>query len=131
MEVRSLAEQSRQATTQVEAILSDIQKATNMTVMATEEGTQGVEEGVGLSAKTGEVIQQLGAALTQSAQAAVQMVAGGQQQTSGIEQIALAMANINQATVQSLASTRQAEKAARDLNELALGLMKTVERYQL
>ena len=67
----------------------------------------------------------------QSAQAAVQMVAGGQQQTSGIEQIALAMANINQATVQSLASTRQAEKAARDLNELALGLMETVGQYQL
>ena len=35
MEVRSLAEQSRQATGQVEEILSDIQRATNMTVMAT------------------------------------------------------------------------------------------------
>jgi methyl-accepting chemotaxis protein len=130
MEVRSLAEQSKQATAQVEAILSDIQKATNMTVMATEEGTKGVEEGVTLSARTGEVIQQLGSALTQSAQAAAQMVAGGQQQTSGIEQIGLAMGNINQATVQSLASTRQAEKAARDLNELARELMEIVGRYQ-
>jgi methyl-accepting chemotaxis protein len=130
MEVRSLAEQSKQATAQVEAILSDIQKATNMTVMATEEGTKGVEEGVTLSARTGEVIQQLGSALTESAQAAVQMVAGGQQQTSGIEQIGLAMGNINQATVQSLASTRQAEKAARDLNGLARELMEIVGRYQ-
>ena len=130
MEVRSLAEQSKQATTQIEEILSEIQKATNMTVMATEEGTKGVEEGVNLSAKTGDVIQQLGSVITQSAQAAVQMVAGGQQQTSGIEQIALAMANINQATVQSLASTRQAEKAARDLNELAQSLIKIVEQYR-
>jgi methyl-accepting chemotaxis protein len=130
MEVRSLAEQSKQATAQVEAILSDIQKATNMTVMATEEGTKGVEEGVTLSARTGEVIQQLGSALTESAQAAVQMVAGGQQQTSGIEQIGLAMGNINQATVQGLASTRQAEKAARDLNELAREFMEIVGRYQ-
>ena len=131
MEVRSLAEQSKQATTQIEEILSEIQKATNMTVMATEEGTKGVEEGVNLSARTGDVIQQLGNVLTQSAQAAVQMVAGGQQQTSGIEQIALAMANINQATVQSLASTRQAESAARDLNELALTLAESVEQYRL
>ena len=130
MEVRSLAEQSKQATTQIEEILSEIQKATNMTVMATEEGSKGVEEGVNLSAKTGDVIQQLGSVITQSAQAAVQMVAGGQQQTSGIEQIALAMANINQATVQSLASTRQAEKAARDLNDLAQSLIKIVEQYQ-
>jgi methyl-accepting chemotaxis protein len=127
MEVRSLAEQSRQATGQVEAILSDIQKATNMTVMATEEGTKGVVEGVTLSARTGEVIQQLREVIVQSAQAAAQMVAGGQQQTSGIEQIAVAMQNINQATVQSLASTRQAEKAARDLNELAGEMMRIVE----
>jgi methyl-accepting chemotaxis protein len=55
------------------------------------------------------------------------MVAGGQQQTSGIEQIALAMGNINQATAQSLASTRQAEKAARDLDELAREMMRIVE----
>ncbi len=131
MEVRSLAEQSRQATSQVEAILSDIQKATNLTVMATEEGSKGVEEGVTLSARTGEVIHELGAVIAQSAGAATQMVAGGQQQTSGIEQIALAMANINQATVQSLASTRQAERAAQDLNGLAQKLAETVEQYQL
>jgi methyl-accepting chemotaxis protein len=129
MEVRSLAEQSRQATTRVEAILSDIQRATNMTVMATEEGIKGVEEGVTLSARTGEMIQQLGGALARSAGAATQMVAGGQQQTSGIEQIAVAMQSINQATAQSLASTRQAEKAARDLNDLARSLKDLVEQY--
>jgi methyl-accepting chemotaxis protein len=35
------------------------------------------------------------------------------------------------ATVQSLASTRQVEKAAQDLNELARSLTGTVEQYQL
>jgi methyl-accepting chemotaxis protein len=131
MEVRSLAEQSRQATTQVEAILSDIQKATNLTVMATEEGSKGVEQGVVLSGQTGEMIKELGGVIAQSAGAAAQMVAGGQQQSSGIEQIALSMSNINQATVQSLASTRQAEKAAQDLNELARNLNEIVEQYQV
>ena len=131
MEVRALAEQSTRATTRVEEILSEIQKATNMTVMATEEGTKGVEEGVELSFASGEVIQQMAGVITQASQAAVQMVAGGQQQTSGIEQIALAMGNINQATVQSLESTRQAEQAARDLNELAGSLREMVEQYRL
>ncbi len=130
-EVRSLAEQSRQATNQVESILSDIQKATNLTVMATEEGSKGVEEGVDLSEKTGQMIQELGGVIAESARAAAQMVAGGQQQTSGIEQIALAMQNINQATVQSLASTRQSEKAARDLDALAKNLNEMVENYRL
>jgi methyl-accepting chemotaxis protein len=129
-EVRNLAEQSRQATAQVKAILSDIQNGINATVMATEEGTKVVDQGVQLAAQTQEVIAQLADVIDESAQAATQMVAGGRQQASGVEQIALAMQNINQATVQSLASTRQAEKAAQDLNDLARTLTETVEQYQ-
>ena len=131
VEVRNLAEQSRQATAQVKAILSDIQKATNATVMATEEGSKGVEEGVQLAAQTQEVIEQLAAVIEESAQAATQVVAGGRQQSTGVEQIAVAMQNINQATTQSLASTRQAEKAARNLNDLARSLSELVEQYQV
>ena len=63
MEVRNLAEQSRQATAQVKAILSEIQKATNSTVMATEEGTKGVERGVQLSVQAREAIEQLTAVI--------------------------------------------------------------------
>src|SRR5438128_9984713 len=45
-EVKSLAEQSRQATTRVRNILSDIQKATGAAVMATEQGSKSVESGL-------------------------------------------------------------------------------------
>jgi methyl-accepting chemotaxis protein len=41
------------------------------------------------------------------------------------------MQNINQATTQSLSSTRQAEKAAQDLNDLARSLTEMVEKYEL
>jgi methyl-accepting chemotaxis protein len=69
--------------------------------------------------------------IAESAQVAMQMVAGGRQQVSGVEQVALAMRNINQATVQSLASTRQAERSAQDLNELASALEGIVSQYRL
>ncbi len=130
VEVRNLAEQSRQATAQVKAILSDIQKATNATVMATEEGTKGVDEGMELASQAGDAIEQLRAVINESAQAATQMVAGGRQQVAGVEQIAMAMRNINQATVQSLSSTRQGERAAQELNNLARGLTALVEQYR-
>jgi methyl-accepting chemotaxis protein len=99
--------------------------------MATEEGTKQVEEGVRLAVQTGAAIEQLAEVIETSAQAAMQMVAGGRQQASGVEQVALAMQNINQATVQSLASTRQTENAAQDLNGLARSLSEIVKQYKL
>jgi methyl-accepting chemotaxis protein len=41
------------------------------------------------------------------------------------------MRNINQATMQSLSSTRQAEKSAQSLNDLASSLAQSVTQYQL
>ncbi len=131
VEVRNLAEQSKQATAQVKEILSEIQRATNAAVMATEEGTKGVDGGVSLTGQTGATIEQLAGSISESASAAQQIVASAQQQTTGMEQIALAMQNINQATVQNLASTRQAEKAAQDLSSLARQLERLVTRYKL
>ncbi|MBN2003895.1 MAG: HAMP domain-containing protein [Anaerolineae bacterium] len=130
MEVRNLAEQSKQATAQVRAILTDIQNAINASVMVTEEGSTVVDEGVTRAAQAREAIEQLASVIMESAQIATQVVAGGQQQSSGVEQIAMAMQNINQAMVQSLASTRQAEKSARDLNDLAGAMNDTVRQYK-
>ena len=129
-EVRSLAEQSRQATEQIKAILSEIQKATNSTVMATEEGVKGVDRGVQLSMQSRESIEQLAAVINESAQVAAQVVASGQQQQTGIDQISLAMQNINQVTMQSLASTRQTEKSAQGLNELARKMSEILAQYR-
>lgn len=130
-EVRSLAEQSKQATAQVKKILLEIQKATNTTVMATEEGTKGVDQGVQLVSQTNQVIERLMSVINQSAQVAVQVTASGQQQSTGISQIFIAMQTINQATTQGLASTHQAEKSAENLNLLAHEMLKTVSQYKI
>ena len=129
-EVRSLAEQSRQATTQIKSILLDIQDGINSTVMATEEGTKVVDQGMNLASQSGEVIDQLASAIDDAAQTAVQVRAGGQQQATGVEQIALAMESINQATAQALASTRQTEKASQDLSDVAQSLSEIVQQYR-
>jgi methyl-accepting chemotaxis protein len=90
-----------------------------------------VDEGVRLAARAQDAIEQLGSVIEESAQAATQMVAEGRQQAVGVEQVALAMQNISQATVQNLASTHQAEQVARDLNDLASRLVETVELYRV
>jgi len=130
-EVRSLADRSTHATAQVKAILSDIQRATASTAMATEEGKKGVDVGVELVAQMRSTIDQLAHVITESAQSAMQMAAGGRQQTSGIEQIAYAMGNINRVTQQSLAGAGQAEHSAQELNDLAGSLSELVAQYQI
>jgi len=130
-EVRSLAEQSRQATRQVREILGEIQKAANTAVMVTEEGAKRAEEGVGLAESTGDVITTIRQHTQKVAQAAQQIAASTNQQLAGMDQIAAAMENINQATVQTEMSTRQVEGTAQNLNELAAQLSRVVEQYRL
>ncbi len=130
-EVRDLAKRSREATAQIKSILSDIQNATNATVLATEEGTRDVDNGTHLAAQAQEAIAQLAQVIDESAQMATQLSTGGQQQSSGVKQIAVAMQNINQATVQSLSNTRQTEQSAQQLNDLARSLNQIVEMYRM
>lgn len=130
-EVKSMAEQSKQATTQVRTILGDIQKATSSAVMATEQGSKAVEAGVKLSGEVGESIRLLAESIAESAQAASQIAASAQQQLVGMDQVVLAMQNINQASTQNAASTRQAETAAQNLQGLGQTLKQLVEQYRV
>jgi methyl-accepting chemotaxis protein len=130
-EVRSLAEQSRQAAAQVKVILSDIQKASNLAVMATEQGTKGVAAGSKLVDRTAQTIRELAEVVQGSAQAAQQIVAGVQQQTIGLDQIAIGMSDINQAAQQSAAGAQQSQKAAEDMNALAAQLKQVVAQYRM
>ncbi|MHB0975324.1 MAG: methyl-accepting chemotaxis protein [Thiobacillus sp.] len=130
-EVKSLAEQSRQATGQVRAILGDIQKATSAAVLATEQGNRAVEAGVRQTGETGEAIRHLAESINEAAQAATQIAASSQQQMVGMDQVAQAMENIRQASVQNVAGTRQAEVAAQGLHELGVRLKQLTAQYTI
>lgn len=130
-EVRSLAEQSRQATAQVKDILGDIQKATNTAVMVTEEGTKRTEVGQELARSTGEAIEAIASRIQKVEEAARQIAASTRQQLAGMDQVNSAMESIDQAAGQTEAGTQQAEKAASGLNELAEEIKAIVAQYKL
>ena len=130
-EVRNLAEQSRQGTGQVRAILSDIQKATNEAVLATEQGIKVVERGRGRAQRAGEVIGQLGDTVRDTAQAAQQIAASAHEQRVAIDQIAIAMREINQATSQFVTGASDSRDAAEGLGDLARELQTLTERYRV
>lgn len=117
-EVKSLSEQSKKATVQVRQILSEIQRATNSAVIATEQGAKTVDEALRSVNEADDAIRVLAGIVAEAAQSATQISASVNQQSIGIAQIRRAMHDINETTAQSLASTRQAEQAARDLDGL-------------
>jgi methyl-accepting chemotaxis protein len=130
-EVRTLAEQSKQATEQVRGILRDIEKANSAAVLATEQGTQVVGRGLELSARAGEVIESLSDTIRRATQAAQQIAASAQQQNVGMDQIAQAMKDVSEGTTQFVSGAQQSQQASEELNELSRRLSGLTERYRL
>jgi methyl-accepting chemotaxis protein len=118
-EVKSLAERSKQATGQVRSILNEVQRATQAAVLAADQGVKAWETGESVARRAGEAIRVLADAQIESAQAAQQIQVVAHQQAVGMDQIATAVASIQQASSHNMASTRQVDEAARDLNKLA------------
>jgi methyl-accepting chemotaxis protein len=130
-EIKNLAGQSKQATSQVRNILNDIQKATGAAVIATEQGSKAVEAGVKQSAQAGDAIRILTESSAEAVKASTQIVASSQQQVIGMEQIGAAMQNINQAGRDIAVSMVQSEKSAKNLNDLGQKLKMMVERFSV
>lgn len=121
-EMRSLADQSKEATEQVKQILSEIQKATSSAVMAIERGTKAVAAGLELGQRTGEAIERLGQGVEEASDSALQIASSSQEQVVGMEQLVLAVQNIREASAQNTEGARQLEGAVRDLERLSVSL---------
>ncbi|MEA2781508.1 MAG: hypothetical protein QOK29_3052 [Rhodospirillaceae bacterium] len=126
-EIKALAGQSKQATTQVRGVLNEIQRATQAAVLAAEDGVKSSDVGVIVAGRSGAAIRQLSQNVNEAAQSAQQILAASQQQAIGMDQIAMAMRNIEQSSEQTVSATRQFEGAAKDLNRLARRLTELVD----
>jgi methyl-accepting chemotaxis protein len=130
-EVKNLATQSHNATAQVQSILNDIQKAANIAVLVTEQGTKSVEVGAVQSLEAGDSIRLLSRNITEAAQTMTQIATSSEQQLLGIDQVAHAMANVQRATSQNAQGIRHIEDAARDLQSVGETLKELAAQYTL
>lgn len=130
-EVRSLAEQSRQATIQIRAILGEIQKAVTAALTNTATGTRAVENGVELVNQAGDVIRTLAETISLSSNSASQIRASSEQQAAGVEQIAQAIAAIQIASKQTLENTHQTEEQAKNMKNMSFSLHSLLKNGEL
>ncbi len=125
-EIKALANQAKDSTSQVSRILGDIQRATSAAVMATEQGSKQTASATRQVAEAGEIIANLAEVASDASQTASQIAASAGQQAIGMEQIRQAISNIHDATQQHLTATRQSEEAAQNLNSLGTRLVSLV-----
>lgn len=130
-EVRSLAEQSKQATIHVRSVLQEIQDSTSAAVMATDQGLKSVTIGMDLSKETGHSIALLAEEMQRVVQSASQIAYSSQQQLIGVDQVNIAMSNIQDASKQQVENINHIEESMRGLNSVSQNLKRMVEDYQL
>lgn len=121
-EIKSLAEQSKQATSQVKNVLNDVQSAISLTVSATTEGEKIVGETIHLSEEAQKSIIQLSNTINIFNDAALQTSVSSQEQFIGMDQVAVAMGNIKTASMQNAQTTKALELSSKDLQSLSARL---------
>src|SRR5678816_4333281 len=110
-EIRSLADQSIQATVRVREILDDLAAAIRGAVTITEKGAEKMETGLTQVRASAENLRELSTIVKDNSAAVRQIAAAVSQQNAGITQISAAVADLNQlmnSTVTRLEATTEA-----------------------
>lgn len=121
-EVRKLADESKKSAQKANVIIEEIQKATNSTIMVTEEGTKRVEEVIRLAGAVGGLFDKLSDAAGSVYENAQQALLNTRQQSGAIGQVVDAVNNINAGARETAAGLSQTRTGVTKLNEAAVGL---------
>ncbi len=123
-EVRTLAEQSAEATSEITSLISQIQGGISATVSDMSVSEEQVERALGSVDKSGEILR--------SILRAVEGIVGQVQEISaGIEQANSGGHEISSATEEQAASIHQVASSAQDLTDLGLKLQELVRYFKM
>ncbi len=126
MEIRKLADESKRSAQRISTLVAEIQKVTNATVMATEEGTKNVERSSQLALTTSETFQNLSLAIGEATESAKQISSNVQQQAIAVKQVIDAMGTLNQGASEAATGISQVKTGVETLNEAAQKLKRMV-----
>ncbi len=130
-EIKSLADQSKDATQQIRGLLGEIATSVSSVVVATERGHEAVSDGVQQSQQSADYINILEVSVGESFQAASVIDASSSQQFSGIDQVVQAMTNIEQVMQQLVAVSGELKNSSQQLSQLGNDLNLLVAQYKM
>ncbi|QGG47813.1 methyl-accepting chemotaxis protein [Heliorestis convoluta] len=125
-EIRKLADLSKKASQQITTIVVDLQKATNRTVMVTEEGTKQVVATERLTNKNGDAFRELQRSMEEISQYIEQVSLNLEQQSGAIGGVSTVMEDITQGTKETAASIGETKEGMENLRKAGMMLKDTV-----
>ena len=127
-EVKRLADRTVEATRQIKGLIGEIQRATNNTIMVTEEGTKAVDSASCLVDKVQLSFASIMGTAQETSRTAKEITLSTQQQTSACEQMAETMSEVRDVAQQVALSANETEKAIAEILELAERLRDITEK---
>jgi methyl-accepting chemotaxis protein len=127
-EVKRLADRTVDATRQIKGLIGEIQRATNNTIMVTEEGTKAVDAASFLVDKVQHSFDSLMGTAQETSRTAKEIALSTQQQTSACEQMAETMSEVRDVAQHVALSATETERAIAEILELAERLKEITEK---
>lgn len=127
-EIRSLASQSKESTTQVRKILGEIRRATDAAASAMDDGSTKVDAGVLLAKRAGERIDVLNRFVGETIESARLIATSARHQGTGISEAADAIRIINNDSASVVENTQRSMNAVTVLNSTVGEIASLIER---
>lgn len=130
-EIRNLANQSQKSAAKISSLIEKIQISTKATMMATEQGTKGVEEGIRLILETGRTLEASIANMRETVDSVQEIALSSRQQALGTDQVSEAMVSINEGMKETAAAAKLTLRKSKHLQSLSLELQEMINSYKV
>ncbi|WP_251929883.1 methyl-accepting chemotaxis protein [Salinibacter ruber] len=130
-EVRQLAEETDQATTEIAEIIGEVQTEIQEAVEAARQSSANAEEGIELSREASAVLDEIVGSISRVEQMTDEIAAASEEQSTTSEEIARSVQSISTAAQESAAGVTEVSDTAGRLERLSTELEETVQQFRI
>lgn len=130
-EVRNLAVRTTEATSQINEVITSIQRETAQAISAMRLGSKEVEEGINLSNTTSEALNQVVSSTQGMIERVNQVVAVNEEQAASSMKVTVNVQTISQFVTESARSVEEIADSIRQLNQLTEDLRNITSQFKL
>jgi CHASE3 domain sensor protein len=126
-EIRKLSDRVTGSAKEIRGLIDDVRSAVNTTVMATESGSKAVDQGTRQFSEVASSFGAISGLVSTTTEAAREIELSTKQQSTAVEQVNVAIANVAQATRETETSSGQTLQTASELAGLSRELLKLTQ----